>query len=450
MDRLSRQGISETFKLTERLLSAGLEIHVTQANRVIKSLDDLPTVILSAVESHAAQEYSKKLRERVGSAWANKKHNGSAGVAITNKLPGWLDGKTGEQITVNEQKAATVRRIFTMTVNGCGKRMIARVLNAEHVPTFGAGARDTGRWIQSYIHKILTNRAVLGEYQPRKNKVVDGDVRIGFYPQVVDHALFQAAQESMKGRRVSGGGQTGKVNSLFTSIVWDATGSEPILMHYADKGKRDRPRLVTDTDIKADRHSVVYEEFESVFLRFLDELDWSSVIDTADNEELQAAEQEIAAAAATIADLEQRIEKLTDLLIDTPSASLKARLLDAERSLQAAQADRASAESRLADLRKRHQVLLDRSTVYFQLASATDIETRAKLREEIRRKVSRIDMRFLPSQRYVLRIEFCNGAVRGAIWQNEKEADGWTETTMYLLGAGEDPLVAICRDGAVR
>lgn len=445
MDRLSRQGISETFRLTERIIAAGLEIHVTQANRVVRSMDDLPTVILQAVESHAAQEYSKKLRERVGSAWHAKKHNGAIGVAITNKLPGWLEGRTGEPMRVNEKKAETVRRIFEMASSGMGKRLIARVLNEEGVATFGGGPRDTGRWIQSYIHKVLTNRAVLGEYQPRRNKVAEGDVRIGFYPAVVDHALFQKAQDSLKRRRSAFHGRTGKINSLFTSLVWDYTGNEPIPMHYADKGKKDRPRLVTDTDIKADRHSVVYEQFESIFLRFLDELDWTSVLDVSESEDLKSAETEIAAAAETIAHLEQQIEKLTDLLIDTPSASLKNRLLDAEKRSQEARDLRSNAETRLADLHKRHHDLLDRSTVYFTLANETDIETRAKLREEIRRKVSRIDMRFLPNQRHVLRIEFCNGAVRGAIWRNEKQADGWTETQLYTLGAGEDPFVGLVK-----
>jgi hypothetical protein len=210
-------------------------------------------------------------------------------------------------------------------------------------------------------------------------------------------------------------------------------------MHFADKGKRDRPRLVTDTDSKADRHSVVYEQFEMTFLRFLDQLDWSSVLDVAENEEIQAAEKDVADCAATISQLEQQIEKLTDLLLDTPSASLKSRLLDAEKRLQESQTMRSVAESRLADLRKRHRDLLDSSVAYWKLSTATDIETRAKLREEIRRKVRRIDMRFLPNQRHVLRIEFCNGAVRGAIWRNEKQADGWTETRLYALGAEVDP-----------
>jgi hypothetical protein len=96
---------------------------------VIRSLDDLPTVIVQAVESYAAQEYSKKLRERVGSAWAAKKHNSPDGISITNKLPGWLEGRSGEPIRANDEKAKVVRQIFEWTANDMGKRLFCALGN---------------------------------------------------------------------------------------------------------------------------------------------------------------------------------------------------------------------------------------------------------------------------------------------------------------------------------
>lgn len=87
--------------------------------------------------------------------------------------------------------------------------------------------------------------------------------------------------------------------------------------------------------------------------------------------------------------------------------------------------------------------MLDSTVVYWQLAESTDVETRAKLREEIRRKVRRIDMRFLAGRQCVLRIQFANGAVREAVWTSEPQGDGWTEMRMRLLGAGKDPFVGL-------
>jgi DNA invertase Pin-like site-specific DNA recombinase len=404
MDRLSRQGIAETFRLTERILNAGLEIHMTQQNRVVRSLDDLPTVILQAVESHAAQEYSKKLRERVGSAWANKKHNGPNGVSITNKLPAWLDGKTGEKITANEQKAEVVRQMFEWSASGMGKRLIARRLNEQKAPTFGGGKRNTSKWIASYIHKILTNRAVLGEYQPRKNHKPDGDVRVDFFPRVVDPALFQKVQGALASRRtntdrgsITGkfAGRTGKISNLFTGMVWDATNLDAKKrMYYIDKGKRSLPHLSTEKTGIERTNSFEYERFERWFLTWLDQLDMTAILDAAESEDLKHAEEVIASLALDIERAEQQVQKLTDLLLDTPSKALKERLLKTEAQIETHKADKVAAEKRLSELKRRHHDLLEKSVVYSKLAQSRDFETRARLREEIRRKVERIEFAF--------------------------------------------------------
>ena len=52
-------------------------------------------------------------------------------------MPGWLDGKTGSPMIVNKAQAKVVQRIFEMAASGLGKRLIARRLNQEKVPTFG-------------------------------------------------------------------------------------------------------------------------------------------------------------------------------------------------------------------------------------------------------------------------------------------------------------------------
>ena len=60
------------------------------------------------------------------------------------------------------ERAAIVRRIYEDSASGLGAMTIARRLNDESVPTFG---RSNG-WQPSYIKKILTDRAVIGEFQP--------------------------------------------------------------------------------------------------------------------------------------------------------------------------------------------------------------------------------------------------------------------------------------------
>src|SRR5258708_31630803 len=73
MDRLSRQGITETNDLLKRLLKAGVEIHITQTNRVIRDQDDIVTALLNVLEGYGAREYAKKLSERLCKTWRKKK-----------------------------------------------------------------------------------------------------------------------------------------------------------------------------------------------------------------------------------------------------------------------------------------------------------------------------------------------------------------------------------------
>jgi hypothetical protein len=127
-----------------------------------------------------------------------------------------------------------------------------------------------------------------------------------------------------------------------------------------------------------------------------DQLDWTTVLDVAESEELKKAEQEIASRTASIAHLEQQVVKITNPLIDTPSTSLKKKLIAAEEQAENEKTSLTAAQEKLDRLRQQHRDLLDESVVYSKLATAKDVETRARLREEIRRKVRRIEVSFMP------------------------------------------------------
>jgi hypothetical protein len=165
---------------------------------------------------------------KTGAAWGQKKHHSPEGLAITNKLPGWLDGKTGSPMTVNKAKAKVVQRIFEMAASGLGKRPIARRLNQEKVPTFG----QAPTWGQSYVQKILFNRATLGEYQPHKirsgRRQPEGDLRPAFYPAVITAELWDRAHKSIATRvtttargKITGkfASRTGALHNLFAGLV---------------------------------------------------------------------------------------------------------------------------------------------------------------------------------------------------------------------------------------
>jgi DNA invertase Pin-like site-specific DNA recombinase len=441
LDRFSRLGVRKTQELLYRLLDSGIELHLTQTNRIIRDDRDISSLIMNLLESHAAEEYSRRLGERVGKAWASKKHDSELGTSITARLPGWLHGRNGEPITVDKEKAKIVRRIFEMAAAGHGRRLIARRLNQEGVPTFGVGKRKAQIWHDSYVQKILTNLAVRGTYQPFRRapggRIPDGKPREDFFPAIITQELWDRAQKSAATRRETNNtgsfaGRAGKINNLFSGLIFDATLG--FSMCYEDKGKRSRPKLVTNSKNRngISGNTIPYAVFEKGFLHFLDDLDWSTIIDIADSSEIKNIEREIADLKARISRSEGQIQTLVDklLTLDTPAAALNTRLLKLEASAAEDRTVLAMAEKQLETAKVKHRDLLDRSFCYATLSTSKDLETRSRLREEIRRKVSRIEMNFgLDGWFCVAEVKFVNNAIRGLIFTQDGK-------TMVLRGEG--------------
>src|SRR5262249_37152362 len=133
---------------------------------------------------------------------------------------------------VNQAKAKTVRLIFRMAADGYGISAIAKRLNRDEVPTISKAAH----WLDSYIHKVLTNRAVVGEYQPNKrdpdyqprkrdNKskkqkwVPVGQPVADYFPRVITDQEWAKAQNAIRSRKRTGGRVSSDVGNLFTGLV---------------------------------------------------------------------------------------------------------------------------------------------------------------------------------------------------------------------------------------
>ena len=471
IDRLSRLDLDETQQLIRRFWKGGLEVHLVMENRVIHNLNDLTTQILNLVRAEGARAYTDKLAERVGRRWNEKKHNGKAGIAITNKLPGWfLPAVNGDAIVPDPAKVKVLRNIFEWTAQGMGKRLIARRLNENGVPPFGGGRKPSTKWIHSYVQKLVTNRAVLGEYQPYKGKgrkrTKDGEVRLGFYPAVIDERLWMKAQRGAESRRTVSAnghatgkfsGRNGALHNLFTGLVWEGDQS----MQYEDKGKKGRPKLATQSkDLNGTTpNRLDYQSFERAFLHWLDQLDWQSVLDVTDSNEILSLEQGIDNLDLEVSRTRKRVKTIVELLIDTPSESLKEDLLETEQKLKAQTTQKAELEKALNTAKVRHSNLVSTDVVYYQLAGLKDFESRVRLREEIRRKVGRIDVTFgveiivagasegngvrPGTGRTMVRVRFVNGVERVLLFQ---------ENDVVLLWLGEAQAIrpAVTREEAER
>lgn len=105
---------------------------------------------------------------------------------VNGSLPyGYVPG-TDRTYTVDEEKAAVVREIFSRYLRGDPIAEISRDLNAR-----GYRTKRGGLWGKNSFHRMLRNDAYIGTY--RHSGVVKEDA----FPAIVDKATFKAVQNRL-------------------------------------------------------------------------------------------------------------------------------------------------------------------------------------------------------------------------------------------------------------
>lgn len=216
LDRFSRSQVREVLPDFLNVINAGIGV-VTLADGRLYDIDSLDkdnfSLLAGLIVMTRAHEESQRKSERVAAAWSEKRANARGkSVPLTDRIPGWLISKrdgTGRRIfTEDAAKADIVRRIFTETEQGLGRRAIVKGLNRDGNLSF---LSQTG-WQPSSVIKIIRSRTSVGEYQPhRRDKdgklIPDGDPIQGYYPAVVDEGLWVRANAAVAARRKNAGGR---------------------------------------------------------------------------------------------------------------------------------------------------------------------------------------------------------------------------------------------------
>jgi DNA invertase Pin-like site-specific DNA recombinase len=394
LDRLSREEVRKALRLLLELIDDhGIEVHTLGDNRVYGPGTQTEELIMSIIIMSRAREESERKSQRVREKWRQKKMQAAQqlGIAITAKVPLWIRAVKDQPLKLIPERAKVVKKIFELALSGLGSQLIAQYLN-EHHATFTNGGKG---WHKSYVEKILNHPATYGAYVPHKRvgknkRVYDGEPILGFFPAAVDYATFQAVQAARDSRyRERKGSTSATMRNLFAGIIRDVNLSLPMV--YYLKGNE----LMTDSyRLGKKPHRISYTLFEKGFLQYLDQLDITTILDPVDSTDLRHAEKEIGQLALAIERGEMETRKLTDLLLDTPSTTLKKQLLQTEAQIEKDKTAREAAVAQLEELKRKHADLLDTSIVYSKIAQARDLETRTRLRAEIRRKVSQIELDF--------------------------------------------------------
>jgi DNA invertase Pin-like site-specific DNA recombinase len=322
IDRLSRNKVGEALQLFISILNSGVSIVTREPRRTYTqdSINDIAALLEPIIYMSRAHEESATKSFRLKDAWAKKKERAAAsGLPMTRMAPRWLE-LTEKGYRLIPERAATVREIFRLSAEGMGIQRILNhlVANPKKYPPFG----DSGRWRDSYVLQILSNRAVFGEFQPQMreegNKRVNcGEPIKGYFPAVVSEDLFYQVQAGMKARfRVLGRPGEFETN-LFTGIVWHAEDKTTMSVHTfrqaTTPGGETRPYRYLTSGATANGSarrgkglSFPYPPFEQAVLQALSELTPADVLGA--EEEGDEREAEIADLTGKLLVLDHRIQ----------------------------------------------------------------------------------------------------------------------------------------------
>ena len=345
-------------------------------------------------------------------------------------LPAWLshrnskqenrrvitsDQKTPEQkYVIDERKAAAVRLVFQLCIDGLGHDAIVLELIKRKVAPITrigsstkSGIKKVAKWSATYVSHLLGSRNVLGFYQPcigkhkNKNRTKAGDERLE-YPEIITPELFAAAQRAIATRSRKGGKRAVGVN-LFNGLIHDAI-SGIAYWRVGSVYMVGRERLQTE-DKSCRKFPAKY--LESTILKLTSELNAA---------ELQPERRNLNAL------YKQAQDELTEVQLNI--SQLEAMQLakfrtERETRLEAFYDQRDELQAALKQTRQA-EPFADQFNEYvsaINYASGTD-EQRQQLAGLLRRVVKRISVAVhtmgykKPNRSFVAKIEFITGEVR--------------------------------------
>lgn len=404
LDRLSREQVLDALEQFRAILKAGIEVvTLSDGQRYTETSvrRDFTQLLVSLLVMARAHEESARKAERVCAAWGQKRLRAAQGEAMTARCVAWCRvAGTGRErrYELIPERAAVVRRIFQETADGMGRRVIVKRLNGEGVPTWGR----SGGWRDSYIAKMLHNRAVLGFGQPH-HRTVEGRVPLGeevagYYPEAVLPDLFHRANTARAQRRGKGGPQGQGVANLFSGLARCGCGAT---MVHVNKGMPPKGGRYLQCD--AQRRGLAcgnplpsrpYLKEEELLLAGIMDLDWTALA----NREAQRErpEEELARVEAKQDGKEAELQRLLDAFADAspiPQVAERIQRLSREVAVLAGQAK----ALRRAEASSKASSLVDWSKAFYILTAEMEkaegealAAIRTRIAQEVRRVVGRI------------------------------------------------------------
>ena len=346
-DRLSREQLMDSVYLLLGILRAGIDV-VTfgsgahEFRHDATGADQMMALMYSMMVLARANEESEIKSHRGAARWeARRKEARTARTAFrAGNKPPWLDFDNKKRAwIINKTRARIVNWIIDCRIDGKSRRAIAKELNAKGTDTWHPDRKDGAvAWSGTYVDKILRSQSLIGEYQPyrrpRGSKGTPvGDPIPGFYPVVVDKKRWLAAQAA-RNEGVNFRGRRGQFRNILRGLTRCACGSRT---EFVDTGRYTYLRCTAAWHSGCkNKRMYPYKRLEILTLMALGDRASSGVFET--RESTRKLETDLAGAAALLADLKSRRDKLIELAETGAGASVAGRLMEIETQISSAQA----------------------------------------------------------------------------------------------------------------
>ena len=190
-------------------------ISATEGVDTFRDEDDLIIGVRGLMNDYYAKDIGKKIR-------AGYRQKQKDGIVITPPFGYWKDRNTW-QIKVDTEAAVTVQLIYSLYLQGCGQKEIARRLNAAGRKTpaqlraerCGREVRHTHKtrdgqflWTYASVKNVLAEEAYTGVLVNHRREYLGGKARAvceadwlrheNFYPVIIEKAIWQQVQTRLK------------------------------------------------------------------------------------------------------------------------------------------------------------------------------------------------------------------------------------------------------------
>jgi DNA invertase Pin-like site-specific DNA recombinase len=395
LDRISRENPWDAVETLQRLITKGVRVVTLSPEQMyskdssIQSVLPLLTGVMTFARAHE-ESHTKSVRGLAVRAEMRRKARG--GSVIKQMIPNWLQYSKSGELEPRPECLEVMQDIFKLALTS-GPWTIVKKLNERSVPTWGKAPF----WQESYIKRLLVNRAVLGEYQPHKllknkdgqQRVPDGDPISDYYPQVIDDVIFHDVQAARIERAATGRGRKGPgLPNLFQGLL--KCGACGVAMRIINKGRPPKGRKYLQCTTarltgKCSGPRFHYAPIEDDLLRLLAGINFEAILNgPAWEANTKKLREKILECSRQIDKRQQEADNLGIALASLPKARTLLDGLDkAEQDLERLREEMKAAENELAELsgsvRSDHKALIER-------LSSVEIDTME--RENLRKIVS--------------------------------------------------------------